>query len=328
MNNTQPKSLKRSFSVIFGFQLFLIIVLAVLIQALYQNQLKLANARDSYFNSYLLADELRQSSDDLTRMARAYVATGNPAFERYYWNILDIRNGKISRPTNYNRIYWDFVIATGQEFNPNGENIPLRDLMIKEGFTVAELDKLNLAQKNSDELVKAETVAMNAMKGLFDDGTGNFTISKEPNRELANRLMNDENYYKIKAEIMRPIDDFYKMFQERTESAVKKYLQLSNILFWISIILSVLIIIIFIFSFIIIRRQIIKREEVEKELSDLQKSLEEKIKERTSLLTQSEKKLKKTLDNSERVNKLMVGRELKMIELKKQLKELGGGYLK
>ena len=101
---------------------------------LYKNQLSLAKSRDAYFNSYILADELRQSSDDLTRMARAYVATGNSEFEREYWAILDIRNGKIPRPVDYNRIYWDFVIATGEKPRPDGETISLRDLMIKEGF--------------------------------------------------------------------------------------------------------------------------------------------------------------------------------------------------
>ena len=33
--------------------------------------------------SLLLADELRQSSDDLTRMVRTYVATGDPIYKRH-----------------------------------------------------------------------------------------------------------------------------------------------------------------------------------------------------------------------------------------------------
>jgi methyl-accepting chemotaxis protein len=35
--------------------------------------------------SWLLADELRQSSDDLTRLARTYVVTGDASYERQYW---------------------------------------------------------------------------------------------------------------------------------------------------------------------------------------------------------------------------------------------------
>jgi methyl-accepting chemotaxis protein len=100
-------------------------------------------------------------------MVRTYVATGNPEFEREYWAVLDIRNGKIPRPDDYDNIYWDFVSATGQKPRADGTAVSLYDLMVKEGFTEEELNKLSLAKKNSDGLVRAETVAMNAMKRLF-----------------------------------------------------------------------------------------------------------------------------------------------------------------
>ena len=58
-----------------------------------------------------LAAELRQSSDDLTRMARTYVDTGDPRFKAYYYRILAIRDGKVPRPETYGRVYWDFVTA-------------------------------------------------------------------------------------------------------------------------------------------------------------------------------------------------------------------------
>lgn len=48
--------------------------------------------------SFLLADELRQSSDDLTRMARTYVVTGHPVYQQRYQAILDIRDGQQPRP--------------------------------------------------------------------------------------------------------------------------------------------------------------------------------------------------------------------------------------
>lgn len=310
----------------FGVQLLLIIVLGVLLLLLYQNQLNLAKARDSYFNSYILADELRQSSDDLTRMARAYVATGNPEFEREYWAILDVRNGKIPRPLNYNRIYWDFVAATGQKPRGDGEAVALRDLMVQEGFTEAELAKLNLAQKNSDDLVQTEMIAMNAVKGLFVDEQGNFTVQGAPDRELAGRLMNDEKYYQIKAEIMRPIDDFYQMFQGRTEQAVAKYLGLSYVLFYCVLGLVLIIVLSFAVSFLAIRHQIVAHDKTELELNELKKNLESRVEERTLELDRSKTELNKTLEESERVNKLMVGRELKMVELKKEIADLKEKY--
>ena len=49
-------------------------------------------------DSFRLADQLRQSSDDLTRMARTYVVTGDSRYEEYFNRILAIRDGDAPRP--------------------------------------------------------------------------------------------------------------------------------------------------------------------------------------------------------------------------------------
>ncbi len=126
---------------------------------------------ETRFQSYLLADELRQSSDDLTRLARTYVVTGDASYEQQYMDILDIRNGKKPRPAHYERIYWDFVAAGMPVPASTGPSVPLAELMRKAGFSEQEFAKLQEAQANSDGLVKTEVIAMNAVKGLFDGGS-------------------------------------------------------------------------------------------------------------------------------------------------------------
>ena len=71
----------------------------------------------------LLADELLQSSDELTRMARTYVTTGEPIYEHYFTVILDIRNGKRPRPLNYSATYWHLVAAGKIPVIEQGETI-------------------------------------------------------------------------------------------------------------------------------------------------------------------------------------------------------------
>lgn len=314
--------LKQNFLVIFGFEILIILVIVVVSALLFQNQGKLSKSRDVQFNSYLLADELRQSSDDLTRFARAYVATGNSEFEREYWAVLDIRNGILPRPLHYNRVYWDFIFADKKKPRDDGKATSLRSLMEAEGFTTEEFAKLSQAQKNSDELVKIEKVAMNAVKGLSADEQGNFILMGEPNLTLANDLLNNEAYYKIKAEIMRPIDDFYQMFEERTKTTVEKYRQFAVKLEITLLVLSALLAISSISSFIILTSQINAKEKVEKELVSLSKNLEYKVKDRTKLLEDSQKAMKNALQQAETFNQHLVGRELKMIELKKQLTDI------
>lgn len=50
-------------------------------------------AIQNHYNSFKLRNELRQNSDDLTRMERKYRFTGDPLYKEYFQQILDIHNG-------------------------------------------------------------------------------------------------------------------------------------------------------------------------------------------------------------------------------------------
>ena len=52
-------------------------------------------------DALLVAEEMLNSSNDLTRMARTYVTTGDPIYKRYFMEILEIRGGIRPRPLNY-----------------------------------------------------------------------------------------------------------------------------------------------------------------------------------------------------------------------------------
>lgn len=181
---------------------------------------KFEKANEQRYASYLLADELRQSSDDLTRLGRTYVVTGDAEYERQYMSVLDIRNGKAPRPQNYERIYWDFVAAGDTKPRPDTVSISLTELMKEAGFTDAEFSKLKEAQDNSNELVNLEVKAMNAIKGLYPDSSGNYTIKGEPDFGMARELLHSKEYHGYKAKIMKPVDDFFVLLDKRTRDTV------------------------------------------------------------------------------------------------------------
>lgn len=160
------------------------------------------------YHSYLLADELRQSSDDLTRLARTYVVTADASYEQQYMDILAIRNGQKERPKDYHRIYWDFVAAGHPASEGSGVTRALEDLMKDAGFSDDEFALLSQAKANSDGLVQLEVRAMNAVKGLYPDENGAYTVKGEPDLELARTLMHSREYHQYKAEIMAPIHEF------------------------------------------------------------------------------------------------------------------------
>ncbi|HFS8459977.1 chemotaxis protein [Vibrio cholerae] len=176
------------------------------------------------YQSYQAADELRQSSDDLTRLGRTYVVTGDEKYEKMYMDILDIRNG--------------------QKPKPDGQTIALQQRMKDLGFSDREFALIKEAQNNSDALVNMEVKAMNAVKGLFPDASGNYTVKGEPDVNMAVQLLHSEEYHREKAKAMDPIDRLFQELDARTEQQiheVAKEMKLDVILADVGLVTSLII---------------------------------------------------------------------------------------
>ncbi|MEE9545751.1 MAG: histidine kinase dimerization/phospho-acceptor domain-containing protein, partial [Rhodospirillales bacterium] len=221
------------------------------------NNEKLAESELRHFESSRLADQLRQSSDDLTRMVRTYAITGDKKYERYFYEILAIRDGKAPRPQNYDDTYWDFVTATGERPSSFGPPVALIDLMKRIGLSYEELAKLQEAKKNSDGLTNLEKVAFAAMKGLFADSSGKFTIKRVPDPAFSREILHGKEYHEAKAEIMRPIREFMKLLDQRTRQDVETIR--AEGVFFRNIVSALVISIIFfsVFAFFHIRQRVI-----------------------------------------------------------------------
>ena len=184
---------------------------------------KVEEAQNKRYQSYLLADELRQSSDDLTRFARMFVATGDERYFKYYNDILDIRNGKIKRPDGYEGVYWDLVVGHIIQEPPQEKAgaLSLEARLLKAGISIDEFNKLKEAQNISNELARLEIVAINAIKGRSDDGTGLFLKEIKPDPSFANKILNDDRYNNYKSRIMQPIGEFLVLVDQRTKEELK-----------------------------------------------------------------------------------------------------------
>lgn len=214
------------------------LVIAVLSILTAQVQGDLKEVNDKRYLSSQLANELKVSSEELTRLARTYVITGNTAYEEQYWDVIAVRNGEKPRP--------------------DGRTVSLQNLMEEAGFTDAEFAKLKESEENSNSLVTTETIAMNAVKGLFDDGRGNYTRNAEPDPEMARRIMFDQNYHQNKANIMAPISEFEDMLENRTQTEVNEVVANRDLLFWLTQIAIPAIIILALISIWVTRFNIMK----------------------------------------------------------------------
>ena len=194
-------------------------------------------ANDQRHTSYLLADQLRQSSDDLTRMVRTYAETGDRRYQQYYQDILDIRNGKKARPEGYLYAYWDLVIAnTETPRTESGQAVSLLALMQQAGFTNEELTMLATAKAISDELTSLEFTAMSLLELTGPNAA--------MNHAKARAMLHDKNYHQAKAKVMQPINAFYRLMDERTNAAIhtaKKIALISRLLFILAVLGAILI---------------------------------------------------------------------------------------
>ena len=177
----------------------------VLFHAL-QIQDAVMHSADHRLRSIMLANELFQSSEDLTRMARSHVSTGDPAYARRYDQILAIRNGQSPRPLHYSPTHWNLAGMEQAPPVPMGEAVPLSELMGREGVAQSEFDLLRESQANSDALVTLERQAF----ALAAGGGGR--------RQAAVALLYSDAYQRAKAGIMAPIQRFADSVDLRTKS--------------------------------------------------------------------------------------------------------------
>ncbi len=221
MGMIQNLGLRQKLMLLMGLLLLTIAVLAYTQWGVSQATDDIQRAHKTRYTSYQLADEMRQSSDDLTRLARTYVVSGGEKrWEDQYMEILDIRSGKKPRPAGYEGIYWDFRAADVPVPGKPGESIALLDMMKREGFSDAEMAKLAEAAKNSGDLVQTEVLAMNLVKGQVPDGKGGF-VAGPPDLAKARDLMHNADYHRNKAKIMDPVNAFFKLLDERTSGAIE-----------------------------------------------------------------------------------------------------------
>ena len=220
MNTTLKKERFLLFFFIFlGILLTSLLLSVLLLRYLAIQQIKNS---DELYNSYKIAAELRQSSSDLTKMARSYVITGYKKYFDYFNEIVSIRNGTTPRPLNYDQVYWDLIVA-GKRPHPYGQPQSLISIMIKNNFTVAEFALLHSSEDRSDALGRIEREAMNMRDGKFDDGEGNYTVQGIPNLPEAIQLVFGDEYAKQKAKIMEPIQQFFSSVDSRTKNSYNQY---------------------------------------------------------------------------------------------------------
>ncbi|MCP5246741.1 MAG: PAS domain S-box protein [Burkholderiales bacterium] len=209
------------------------------------------------YQAFRLASELKQSSDDLTRFARTYVVTGDERYQSFFRAIIAIRDGQQPRPAGYTRSYWDHVTVDDALLNQDGERYSIEKRMIDLGLTPQEIAKLTEAKRESDDLIYLEDTAMNAVKGLYRDDSGRFAVRAAADLEMAIKLLYGKKYHEAKSRIMKPIDDFFSLLEQRYANELESANKNKQYLLLLIIVLILVTIGFSVYAFVIFKARII-----------------------------------------------------------------------
>lgn len=205
-------------SVVVALLLALLIALSV---AASEAEDRVAIASERREQTQRLVAELRQGTDDLSRLARSFVATGEYQAERQYQAIAEIRDGRRPRPEHYERIYWDLVDADGRPPRPDSAVIvPLGELMQQAGFSRDEMAKVEEVRSRSGAVLAIELRAMELVRRHTRDRVLIDAALREDPLQQARRLLHDPRYELARAAMMRPLEALQAMLDTRTRADI------------------------------------------------------------------------------------------------------------
>ena len=184
----------------------------------------------------LLANELKQSSEDLSNNSRMYVVSnGNETYYREYNDIVAWRSGLAPRPSHL-----------AENMFP-GVTIHMLDLLEQVGFTEDELATVETSLIVSESLARTEHQAMASIRlGEIIEGP-QVPIPGESVKEFALRILTSDSYNSISRQIINPLDTLNANITQRMseESAIldRKMLVYQTIMFAITALVVVMIVV-------------------------------------------------------------------------------------
>lgn len=219
------------------------------------------SAQDHRQRAVAVTQNLRQETEHLTRLVRAYTSTAETRYLLYYYDILAIRQGEKPAPENFNpSTYWDRAIAgeIQHKLPENGHGVSLADKMKSLDFSQDEFQKLGVVLAATDAMKQVEQVAFAATQGLYDPKKQDFVSDGKPQLEFASRLVNAHEYNQLRAALAKAVDDLVAITDARTRTQVES--AGSSLQHWIYLTLAsmALTIVLVVLALQVIRRRVLR----------------------------------------------------------------------
>jgi signal transduction histidine kinase/ActR/RegA family two-component response regulator len=187
-------------------------------------------AQQNRQRSLQISSDIEQETAALSRMVRAYTTSAKNKYLTYYYDIIDIRQGKKAAPDGYGPMYWAEVMA-GQRVHAMPEDRPgtsLLERMKAQGFSREEFAAMDKIVACSTTLFEQDQIAFAATQGLYDPVEKKFTDEGRPQLGFANSFVYSDHYLRLENDVLQEVHAFVRLTDERTQKAVNRVSSLLN----------------------------------------------------------------------------------------------------
>lgn len=213
---------KKNKLIMWGCVIFLSFLLNFQVKSLHQINQRLENVYQERYPSYLLVNELRQSTFALMLHTRHYIEKNDPRYEQYYHDIIAIRAGEKPRPKEDEGGYWQYGIVEEASLHSTGKQVSLHALIEANHFSLEELKLLQRAEKLADELVITEQIAIDASNGVISVDNQRKLLIGETNKDFSARIINDDTYEQLKQTFVTMLNQIITLLNEQTDARVEQ----------------------------------------------------------------------------------------------------------
>ncbi len=206
-----------------GLSVLAVAVFALALTSAVNDQQTIVELEKERADELLLARQLRQSADDLTRMARNFAVTGDGRYEALYERAAAVRDGKQPRPAGDASAHWDLLLGGVEPAKGEGERIALADAFARAKLPGKEQELLRRAMAAQSDLAKLEAEALAAMKGQAAGAEG--AAPGPPDAVRALKILYGDDYLAATARSQQALSELYDEIELRTRGALRKTLQ-------------------------------------------------------------------------------------------------------
>lgn len=205
-----------------------------------------------------MVSDFRLQMYQLNKLLRTYIATADPKYLIYYYDLLAVQEGKKSISNTYQTsVYWDNVIAnkTKHVITENNTSSSIVSKMQQQKFSDLELKEVKKIFAIANQAKLVEQIAFASTQGLYDSHNKVFIEDGKPDLGYALQLIYSDEYQKMNAQLSEAVEKLIMLTDKRTQSMVEA--SSNSLLKWVilSLISTSLVILTTLFTFVMVRKK-------------------------------------------------------------------------